>query len=156
MTVAESGGGDVYAGYNGNIYKKTSDGWQRLDNGTWKPAQSSPYVERERPPAPKPPRSFLHPARPRRAHPQPHRRTRLRTSERGRNNEQTRIASEREPSNARMKIASAHSSMTTTRRVSAAIGSSGNERFSEEAHAADESRAASVLAPNGAGQYQNR
>ena len=55
VTVAESGGGDVYAGYNGNIYKKTSDGWQRLDNGTWKPAQSSPYVERERPPPPKPP-----------------------------------------------------------------------------------------------------
>ena len=55
VTVAESGGGDVYAGYNGNIYKKTSDGWQRLDNGTWKAAESSPYVERERPPAPKPP-----------------------------------------------------------------------------------------------------
>jgi len=55
VTVGESSGGDVYAGYNGNIYKKTSDGWQRLDNGTWKPAQSSPYVERERPPPPKPP-----------------------------------------------------------------------------------------------------
>ena len=28
-TVGESGSGDVYAGYNGNIYKKTDDGWQR-------------------------------------------------------------------------------------------------------------------------------
>ena len=52
LTVGQSSGGDVYAGYNGNIYKKTSDGWQRLDNGTWRPAESSSYVARERPAAP--------------------------------------------------------------------------------------------------------
>jgi hypothetical protein len=53
-TVGQSGSGDTYAGYNGNIYKKTDGGWQRYDTGQWKPAESSPYVPRERPsPAPK-------------------------------------------------------------------------------------------------------
>ncbi len=52
-TVAQSGSGDVYAGYNGNIYKKTGSGWEKLDNGYWKPAQSSAYVERPRAPPPK-------------------------------------------------------------------------------------------------------
>ena len=51
-TVGQSGSGDTYAGYNGNIYKKTGDGWQRYDNGQWKPAESSPYVPRDRPSPP--------------------------------------------------------------------------------------------------------
>lgn len=36
--------GNVYAGADGNVYKKTSDGWQKYDNGAWnspqKPASS--------------------------------------------------------------------------------------------------------------------
>jgi hypothetical protein len=51
-TIGQSGSGDVYAGYGGNIYKKTDDGWQRYDNGQWKPADSSAYVPRERPSPP--------------------------------------------------------------------------------------------------------
>ena len=51
-TVAQSASGDVYAGYNGNIYKQTDDGWQRYDNGQWKPAESSAYQPRERPSTP--------------------------------------------------------------------------------------------------------
>ena len=63
LTVAEGEGGNVYAGYNGNIYKKTSSGWQRLDNGAWKPADSSPYVARERaPPPPKLPPAVAAPS----------------------------------------------------------------------------------------------
>jgi hypothetical protein len=49
-TIAQSGSGDVYAGYGGNIYKKTDNGWQRYDNGAWKPADSSSYVPNQRPP----------------------------------------------------------------------------------------------------------
>jgi hypothetical protein len=37
-TVAESGSGDLYAGHNGNVYKKTDDGWQQYDNGNWSAA----------------------------------------------------------------------------------------------------------------------
>ena len=51
-TVGQSASGDVYAGYNGNIYKQSDDGWQRYDNGQWKPAASSPYEARERPSPP--------------------------------------------------------------------------------------------------------
>jgi hypothetical protein len=32
-------GGDVYAGADGNVYRKTDDGWQKYDNGSWQPAQ---------------------------------------------------------------------------------------------------------------------
>ncbi len=28
-------GGDVYAGADGNVYKKTDSGWQKYDNGSW-------------------------------------------------------------------------------------------------------------------------
>jgi hypothetical protein len=41
----KTAGGDVYAGADGNVYKKTSDGWQKYDNGSWnsvqKPAQQN-------------------------------------------------------------------------------------------------------------------
>ena len=31
--------GDVYAGADGNVYKKTSSGWQKYDNGSWSAVQ---------------------------------------------------------------------------------------------------------------------
>ena len=31
----KTAGGDVYAGADGNVYKKTDDGWQKYDNGSW-------------------------------------------------------------------------------------------------------------------------
>jgi hypothetical protein len=39
-TIAQSGSGDLYAGHDGNVYKKTDDGWQHYDNGGWQPAAS--------------------------------------------------------------------------------------------------------------------
>jgi hypothetical protein len=40
-TIAESGSGDLYAGHDGNVYKKTDDGWQKYDNGQWAPTDTS-------------------------------------------------------------------------------------------------------------------
>lgn len=37
--VGKTGGGDVYAGHDGNAYKKTDSGWQKYDNGSWAPVQ---------------------------------------------------------------------------------------------------------------------
>ncbi|MCC6196883.1 MAG: hypothetical protein IT518_20715 [Burkholderiales bacterium] len=31
----QTAGGDVYAGADGNVYKKTDSGWQKYDNGSW-------------------------------------------------------------------------------------------------------------------------
>ena len=31
----QTSGGDVYAGADGNVYKKTDDGWQKYDSGSW-------------------------------------------------------------------------------------------------------------------------
>ena len=39
-TVAQSGSGDIYAGHNGNVYKKTDNGWQHYDNGNWQDVQT--------------------------------------------------------------------------------------------------------------------
>ena len=33
--VGESGSGDVYAGRDGNVYRKQGDSWQKFDNGSW-------------------------------------------------------------------------------------------------------------------------
>ncbi len=33
--VARTGGGDVYAGRDGNVYRKEGDSWQKYDNGSW-------------------------------------------------------------------------------------------------------------------------
>ena len=33
-TIARSGNND-YAGHDGNVYKKTEDGWQKYENGSW-------------------------------------------------------------------------------------------------------------------------
>jgi hypothetical protein len=38
-TVGQSGSGDLYAGHDGNVYKKTDDGWQQYDNGEWSAAK---------------------------------------------------------------------------------------------------------------------
>lgn len=35
--VAKTASGNVYAGADGNAYKKTSDGWSKWDNGSWNP-----------------------------------------------------------------------------------------------------------------------
>jgi hypothetical protein len=36
-TIAESGSGDLYAGHNGNVYKKSEDGgWSHYQDGNWK------------------------------------------------------------------------------------------------------------------------
>ena len=35
----KTAGGDVYAGADGNVYKKTSNGWEKYDNGSWSPVQ---------------------------------------------------------------------------------------------------------------------
>lgn len=34
-TIAQSGSGDVYAGHDGNVYRKTDDGWQQHGDGGW-------------------------------------------------------------------------------------------------------------------------
>jgi hypothetical protein len=35
-TIAESGSGDLYAGHNGNVYKKSADGgWSHYEDGNW-------------------------------------------------------------------------------------------------------------------------
>jgi hypothetical protein len=31
----KTSGGDVYAGADGNVYKKTDSGWEKYDNGSW-------------------------------------------------------------------------------------------------------------------------
>ncbi|MFH1981662.1 MAG: hypothetical protein ABIL58_07455, partial [Pseudomonadota bacterium] len=39
-TVGQSGSGDLYAGHNGDAYKKTEDGWQKYENGGWQPVDA--------------------------------------------------------------------------------------------------------------------
>jgi hypothetical protein len=40
--VVVSGSGDVYAGHDGNVYRKTDEGWQKHENGTWSGVQPRP------------------------------------------------------------------------------------------------------------------
>jgi hypothetical protein len=37
--VGKTGGGDMYASHDGNVYKKTDSGWQKYENGSWSSAQ---------------------------------------------------------------------------------------------------------------------
>lgn len=37
--IAKGAGGNVYAGADGNVYKHTSDGWSKWDDGSWQPVQ---------------------------------------------------------------------------------------------------------------------
>ncbi len=39
-TIGQSGSGDLYAGHNGNVYKKTDDGWQHYEDGGWQLADT--------------------------------------------------------------------------------------------------------------------
>jgi hypothetical protein len=39
-TVGESGSGDLYAGHDGNVYKKTDAGWQNYHNGGWQQVEA--------------------------------------------------------------------------------------------------------------------
>ncbi len=47
-TVIESGDGDLYAGHDGNVYKKTDDGWQHYQDGGWSPAETPERPEAQR------------------------------------------------------------------------------------------------------------
>ena len=38
--VGQSGSGDIYAGKDGNAYKKTDSGWQQYENGSWNPVDT--------------------------------------------------------------------------------------------------------------------
>ncbi len=38
-TIAESGSGDLYAGHNGEVFKKTDDGWQKHGEDGWQDVQ---------------------------------------------------------------------------------------------------------------------
>ncbi len=46
-TVGQSGSGDLYAGHDGNVYKKTDDGWQHYENGEWSATKSGGGSYRE-------------------------------------------------------------------------------------------------------------
>ncbi len=50
-TVARGAGGDVYAGHDGNVYRRSSDGsWQHWNNGGWNastPAQTRGQLDRD-------------------------------------------------------------------------------------------------------------
>lgn len=35
--VGRSGNGDIYAGRDGNVYRRTDDGWSKYENGNWNP-----------------------------------------------------------------------------------------------------------------------
>jgi hypothetical protein len=44
----KTSGGDVYAGADGNVYKKTDSGWQKYDNGSWNTV-NKPAPQQQRP-----------------------------------------------------------------------------------------------------------
>ena len=46
-TVARSGSGDVYAGHDGNVYKKEGDSWQKYDNGGWSDVQQPTQAQKD-------------------------------------------------------------------------------------------------------------
>ena len=43
----QSGSGDVYAGRDGNVYRKQGDSWQKYDNGGWNNAQQPSAEQRQ-------------------------------------------------------------------------------------------------------------
>ena len=43
----QSGSGDVYAGRDGNVYRKQGDSWQKYDNGNWNNAQQPSPQQRQ-------------------------------------------------------------------------------------------------------------
>jgi hypothetical protein len=46
-TVARSGSGDVYAGHDGNVYRKEGDSWQKYDSGGWNSVQQPTQQQRQ-------------------------------------------------------------------------------------------------------------
>ena len=48
-TVVESSSGDIYAGHNGSVYKKTEDGWESYDpdSSSWQQAESRSRASQE-------------------------------------------------------------------------------------------------------------
>jgi hypothetical protein len=51
--VGKTGSGDVYAGHDGNVYKKTDSGWQKYENGSWNSVQKPTPVNATQQPAQK-------------------------------------------------------------------------------------------------------
>jgi hypothetical protein len=45
--VGQSGSGDVYAGRDGNVYRKQGDSWQKYDNGGWNNTQQPTPQQRQ-------------------------------------------------------------------------------------------------------------
>ena len=43
----QSGSGDIYAGHDGNVYKKNGDSWQKYDNGGWNDVQQPTAEQRQ-------------------------------------------------------------------------------------------------------------
>jgi hypothetical protein len=46
-TVARTGSGDVYAGRDGNVYRKDGDSWQKYDSGGWNSVQQPTQQQRD-------------------------------------------------------------------------------------------------------------
>jgi hypothetical protein len=45
-TIGQSGSGDIYAGHDGNVYKKTENGWQQYSDGGWQDMPNSDRPDR--------------------------------------------------------------------------------------------------------------
>jgi hypothetical protein len=43
----QSGSGDIYAGHDGNVYRKQGDSWQKYDNGGWNNTQQPTPQQRQ-------------------------------------------------------------------------------------------------------------
>jgi hypothetical protein len=39
-TIGQSGSGDIYAGHDGNVYRKTDSGWEQHSDGGWSPVET--------------------------------------------------------------------------------------------------------------------
>jgi hypothetical protein len=46
--VGKSGSGDVYAGHDGNVYRKQGDSWQKYDSGGWNNTQTPTPEQRQK------------------------------------------------------------------------------------------------------------
>ena len=46
-TIAESGSGDVYAGRDGNVYRKQGDSWQKYGDGGWNSVEQPTPQQRQ-------------------------------------------------------------------------------------------------------------
>ncbi len=48
-SAAKTGSGDLYAGHDGNVYKKSGSGWQQYNNGGWSSVQQPSAVTQKQP-----------------------------------------------------------------------------------------------------------